>query len=252
MDRHRILVLGGTTEARELAERLAGRPEFETVVSLAGRTESPKPLPVRTRVGGFGGAEGLADYLVDEKIDLLIDATHPFANQISINAEKAAELTEVPLFALCRPGWLQGSDDHWLQVASVAEAVAALGPVRRRIFLSIGRQEACQFSRAPRHAYVVRSVDPVEPPLAVPDCRYILAIGPFTAESEKDLFLDHCIDTLVTKNSGGTATYGKIEAARALGLDVIMIERRMPPDVHTVHDAGTALELIDHLLSPEK
>jgi precorrin-6A/cobalt-precorrin-6A reductase len=252
MGRPRILVLGGTTEARELAERLAARPEFDTIVSLAGRTESPRALPVPTRVGGFGGVEGLADYLVAEKIDLLVDATHPFANQISINAEKAAELTDVPFFALCRPGWLQHPDDRWLLVASVAEAVAALGPIPRRVFLSIGRQEAYQFSAAPQHAYVVRSVDPVEPPLAVPDCRYILATGPFTAERERDLFLDNRIDTLVTKNSGGTATYGKIEAARALALEVFMIERRMPPDVRTVHDAESALDLIDHLLSPTK
>jgi precorrin-6A/cobalt-precorrin-6A reductase len=252
MGRYRILVLGGTTEARELAERLAERPEFDAIVSLAGRTESPRPLPVATRVGGFGGAAGLADYLGDEKIDLLIDATHPFANQISANAVEAAKAVGIPIFSLCRPGWVRQADDRWVSVGSVAAAVIALGETPRRVFLSIGRQEAHQFSAAPQHSYLARSVDPVEPPLAVSSCQYILATGPFTAEREKELFRYHRIDTLVTKNSGGTATYGKIEAARALGIAVIMIERQPPPGVRTVPDAGSAVELIGHLLPPVK
>jgi precorrin-6A/cobalt-precorrin-6A reductase len=252
MGRHRILVLGGTTEARELAERLAGRVDLDTVVSLAGRTESPKPLPVETRIGGFGGIAGLVNYLIQENIDLLIDATHPFANQISAHAAEAAKATGVPVFSLCRPGWVRQADDRWVSVGSVAAAVIALGGTPRRVFLSIGRQEAHQFSAAPQHFYLVRSVDPVEPQLTVPHCDYILATGPFTAEREKDLFQYNRIDTLVTKNSGGTATYGKIEAARALGLAVIMIERQPPPGIQTVHDAESAVGLIDHLLSPMK
>jgi precorrin-6A/cobalt-precorrin-6A reductase len=252
MGRYRILVLGGTTEARALAELLAERPEFDTVVSLAGRTEQPRPLPVETRTGGFGGVAGLIDHLTQHKIDLLIDATHPFANQISAHAAEAAKAAGVPIFALCRPGWVRQADDRWVSVGSIAAAAIALGETPRRVFLSIGRQEAHQFSAAPQHFYLVRSVDPVEPPLAVPHCDYILATGPFTAEGEKDLFLYNRIDTLVTKNSGGTATYGKIEAARALGLAVIVIERQPPPGVRTVHDAGNAVELIDHLLPPVK
>jgi precorrin-6A/cobalt-precorrin-6A reductase len=252
MGRHRILVLGGTTEARELAERLAGRPEFETIVSLAGRTEQPKALPVATRIGGFGGVAGLTGYLADQKIDLLIDATHPFANQISAHATEAAKAVRVPIFALCRPGWVRQTNDRWVSVGSVAEAATALGETQRRVFLSIGRQEAYQFSAAPQHFYLVRSVDPVEPPLAVPHCRYILGTGPFIAEGEKGLFRSNRIDTLVSKNSGGTATYGKIEAARELGLTVIMIERQPSPDVRTVHNAESAVELIDHLLPPMK
>lgn len=252
MGKHRILVLGGTTEARQLAELLAGRTEFETTVSLAGRTETPKPLPVPTRIGGFGGVPGLVDYLDREKIDLLIDATHPFANQISANAAEAASAAGVPIFALCRPGWLKQPHDRWISVGNVAAAVIALGDAPRRVFLSIGRQEAYQFSSAPQHYYLVRSVDPVDPPLAVPHCDYLLATGPFTAAGETDLFQYNRIDALVTKNSGGTATYGKIEAARALGLAVIMIERQPPPGVRTVHDAESAVGLIDHLLSPAK
>lgn len=252
MDRHRILILGGTTEARALAERLADRPDLDTTISLAGRTEAPKPLPVPTRTGGFGGTAGLADYLMREKIDLLIDATHPFAEQISSNAADAAKATGVPIFALCRPGWIKQAGDRWISVGSIAAAVVALGDNPRRVFLSIGRQEAHRFSAAPQHFYLVRSVDPVEPPLAVPDCDYILDTGPFTVERELDLFRHNRIDTLVTKNSGGSATYAKIEAARSLGIAVIVIERQPAPGVQTVHDAEGAVELIDHLLPPAK
>lgn len=233
-----------------MCEALALRNEFDTVVSLAGRTVDPKPLPVPTRSGGFGGADGLARYLADEKIDLLIDATHPFANQISANAAKAASIAGIPMFALSRPTWIRQANDRWISVGSVAAAVIAVGDTPRKVFLSIGRQEAHQFSAAPQHGYVIRSVDPVDPPLTLPRCEYVLATGPFGSENEEALFRTHGIDTLVTKNSGGTATYGKIEAARRLGIAVIMIERQAPAGVRSVHDAASALQLVDHLLPP--
>jgi precorrin-6A/cobalt-precorrin-6A reductase len=248
----RILILGGTTEARGLCELLADRAEFDTIVSLAGRTEAPKPLPVPTRIGGFGGADGLADYLRNENIDLLVDATHPFANKISANAAEAASAAGVQIFALCRPGWVRRAEDRWISVGSVEAAVVALGEAPRRVFLSIGRQEAHQFSAAPQHYYLVRSVDPVEPALVVPQVDYILASGPFTIEGETDLFRYNRIDALVTKNSGGSATYAKIEAARTLGIAVIIVERQPAAGVATVHDAAAALETILHLLSPER
>ncbi|MBL0373934.1 cobalt-precorrin-6A reductase [Rhizobium sp. KVB221] len=250
MTKHRILVLGGTTEARQLAELLAPRPEFDCIVSLAGRTLDPKPLPLPVRSGGFGGAAGLANYLRNENISLLIDATHPFANQISANAASAAAATDTPIFALCRPGWQRQPGDRWSSVASIEDAVRGLGNRRKRVFLAIGRQEAHQFSGAPQHDYLVRSVEPVDPPLAVPDCRYILASGPFAEQDERKLLADNAIDVIVSKNSGGTATYGKIAAARTLGIDVVMIERKPDIGVRTVHHADAALELIDHLLAP--
>lgn len=222
------------------------------MVSLAGRTEAPKPLPVPTRIGGFGGAVGLADYMRNEKIDLIVDATHPFANRISANAAQAARTADVPIFALCRPGWVRQADDRWISVGSIEAAVVALGETPRRVFLSIGRQEAHHFSAAPQHDYLVRSVDPVEPALSVPQADYILASGPFTVEDETELFRQNRIDTLVTKNSGGSATYAKIEAARALGIAVIIVERQPAAGLQTVHDARTALETIVHLLSPER
>jgi precorrin-6A/cobalt-precorrin-6A reductase len=246
----RILILGGTTEARGLAERLAQRQDIEALISLAGRTADPRPLPLPTRIGGFGGVEGLIDYLAKENVDLLVDATHPFANQISANAASAAERSGVPLFALRRPAWESVASDRWTRVHDVDAAAAALGGKPRRVFLAIGRQEAGRFSTAPQHSYLVRSVDPVDPPLAVPDCRYLLASGPFSEVDERRLLADERIDVVVTKNSGGSATYGKIAAARELGLDVIVIERRKPPGVTAVSTVEAAMALIDQLLPP--
>jgi precorrin-6A/cobalt-precorrin-6A reductase len=250
MGKHRILILGGTTEARQLAEHLALRGDLEATISLAGRTVDPKPLPLPTRIGGFGGVDGLVDYLANEKICLLIDATHPFANQISANAAEAVERTGLPVFALCRPGWERQAGDRWISVADVAGAIQALGSTPRRVFLAIGRQEAGQFSAAPQHAYLVRSVDPVVPPLDVPDCRYILASGPFDEGDETRLLHENSIDVVVSKNSGGTATYAKIAAARTLGIEVVMIERQKPAGLKTVGTVEAALELIDQMLPP--
>ncbi|MDB5556732.1 MAG: Cobalt-precorrin-6x reductase [Rhizobium sp.] len=250
MGKHRILILGGTTEARQLAERLALRGDIEATISLAGRTMDPKPLPLPTRAGGFGGVNGLVGYLANEKIDLLIDATHPFANQISANAAEAAQRSGTPIFALCRPGWERKEGDRWISVADIASAVEALGSAPRRVFLAIGRQEAGQFSAAPQHAYLVRSVDPVVPPLDVPNCRYILASGPFDEDDETRLLRENNIDVVVSKNSGGAATYAKIGAARALGIEVVVIERRKPAGVRTVGTVAAALELVDQMLPP--
>lgn len=252
MQRPRILILGGTTEARQLAERLASRDDYHAIISLAGRTIHPCPLPVETRVGGFGGANGLADYIRKQNVSLVIDATHPFANQISANAADAARLTGVPIFALCRPDWARQDGDNWISVADIEAAVAALGAAPQRIFLAIGRQEAHQFSRAPQHLYLVRSVDPVDPPLAVPDCQYILASGPFDETDENALLVENRIDVIVCKNSGGGATYGKIAAARALGIEVVMIERQVAPGILTVNDVDAALKTLDHLLAPAR
>jgi precorrin-6A/cobalt-precorrin-6A reductase len=250
MAQHRILILGGTTEARGLAERLAVRGDIAATISLAGRTSEPRPLPLPTRIGGFGGIEGLTDYLTREAIGLLIDATHPFANQISSNAAAAAGKANIPVFALRRPGWDTVAGDRWTRVGNIEEAISALGTDPRRVFLAIGRQEAGRFSAAPQHRYLVRSVDPVEPPLAVPDCRYILAGGPFGEADERNLLAEQRIDVLVTKNSGGDATYGKIAAARALGIEVVMIERRQPPGMTAVGTVEAAMALIDQWLPP--
>ena len=247
---HRILILGGTTEARGLAEKLASRGDIAATISLAGRTLDPKPLPLPTRIGGFGGVEGLVDYLAQENIGLLIDATHPFANRISANAATAAERAGCAIFALRRPAWEAMAGDRWTRVADIDSAVAALGTIPRRVFLAIGRQEAARFSAATWNSYLVRSVDPVDPPLGVADCRYILSGGPFTVEDERHLLVENRIDVVVSKNSGGAATHGKIAAARDLGLDVVMIERQEPPGIAAVGTVEAALALIDQTLPP--
>ena len=161
--RNHILILGGTAEARQLASRLAERGDADVTLSLAGRTREPATQPVPVRVGGFGGPAGLADYLRAERVALLIDATHPYASQISRNAAEAARQAGMPILALRRSPWLQVEGDRWTEVGSVAEAVTALGPAPRRVFLALGRQEVAPFEAAPQHQYLVRSVDPIEP-----------------------------------------------------------------------------------------
>ncbi|RUV19663.1 cobalt-precorrin-6A reductase [Mesorhizobium sp. M7A.F.Ca.MR.245.00.0.0] len=245
---HRILILGGTTEARQLAGKLAARASV--TLSLAGRTESPVAQGVPVRTGGFGGADGLADYLRKEHIDLLIDATHPYAAQISANAAQAARVAGVPILALRRPGWEPVEGDRWTEVDTSGDAARALGPAPRRVFLALGRQEVAAFEAAPQHHYLVRSVDAIEPKLAVPDASYLLARGPFREAEERTLLEEHRIDVVVSKNSGGAATYGKIAAARALGLEVVMIQRPVLPDVPAAESVEALTVMVDHFVRP--
>lgn len=249
LDKRRILILAGTSEARALAVRLCARQDLAVTLSLAGRTRDPLPLPGPTRVGGFGGVAGLVDYLRQSGIALLVDATHPFAEQISRNAHQAAAELGLPLLSLERPAWRPREGDRWIRVASVAEAVAALGARPRRVFLAIGRQEAGAFAAAPQHHYLVRSVEAVEPPLAVPRVDYLLARGPFAAEDEQALLEAKGIEVVVCKNSGGSATYGKLAAARKLGLEVVMIERAPAGTASRAESVEEALPLVDHLLA---
>ena len=242
----RVLILGGTTEARQLAERLAPRRDLDVTLSLAGRTSNPVPHPVPLRVGGFGGVRGLADHLAAERIDRLIDATHPYAASMSDHAARAAQTNRVPLLALRRPAWTAAAGDRWTDVADVHAAVPALGAAPRNVFLALGRNEIAAFEAAPQHRYLVRSVDPVAPPLAVPQATYIRARGPFREEDDRALLETHDIDVVVSKNSGGAAAYGKIAAARALGIDVILLCRPVLPDVPAVATIDEAVAWLDH------
>jgi precorrin-6A/cobalt-precorrin-6A reductase len=245
----RILILGGTTEARRLAERLAERVDVAVTVSLAGRTTAPAAHGVPVRIGGFGGADGLGQYLTTERVDALVDATHPYAAIISAHAADAAAATRVPLLALRRPPWVARSGDRWIEVADASVAVQALGEAPRRVFLAFGRGEIRTFARAPQHHYLVRSVEPVNPPLAVPHASYVTGRGPFTEADDRALLAAHAIDLVVAKNSGGSATYGKIAAARALGLPVILLRRPALPEVPTVETIEDALTWLDHALA---
>ncbi|MDH4988865.1 cobalt-precorrin-6A reductase [Aminobacter anthyllidis] len=245
-----VLILGGTTEARQLAARLATRGDLDITLSLAGRTENPVEQPVPVRTGGFGGAQGLADWLAGHKSDLLIDATHPYAARMSANAAEAARIAGVAIFALRRPGWEPVDGDRWTLVEDTEEAVAALGDKPRRVFLALGRQEVAAFEAALQHAYVIRSVDPIEPPLGVLDATYILARGPFREADERALLEAERIDVIVAKNSGGQATYGKIAAARELGIEVILLRRPQLPDVPSAPSVAALAEMVDHFAAP--
>lgn len=245
----RILILGGTTEARLLAGELALRDRYAVTLSLAGRTERPLPHPVPLRIGGFGGRAGLATYLRAEAVDLLVDATHPHAAQISGNAVEAAADAKVALVALRRPAWTRQEGDDWIEVADMAAARDALGTAPRRVFVAVGRGGLETLIGAPQHDYLIRSVEPVAPPLAVPRARYILDRGPFREAAEAALLDANQIDIIVAKNSGGAAAYGKIAAARARGIPVVMIRRPALPTVACADSVEDAMALIDHALT---
>jgi len=233
-----------------LAGRLAGRSDLKVTLSLAGRTARPAAQPVPVRVGGFGGTEGLATYLAAQRVDALVDATHPYADTIAAHAATAAARVSIPILGLRRPAWIAVPGDRWIEVADVDGAVAALGTVPRRAFLAIGRQEVGAFAAAPQHDYLIRSVDPVEPPLDVPHANYIVARGPFREDAERALLQQHRIQFVVAKNGGGQATYGKIAAARALRISVIMLRRPMLPDVPAAETVEDAVAWLDHAPAP--
>jgi precorrin-6A/cobalt-precorrin-6A reductase len=245
----RILILGGTTEARELAQRLARRADLQIVISLAGRTRSPAPQPVPVRSGGFGGAAGLAEYLRKERINAVIDATHPYAHVISANAAVAARQAGVSLIALRRAPWQAVAGDRWSEAVDVADAVRRLGARPRRIFVTLGRSELAALTPAPQHFYLIRSVDPVEPPLSLPRVSYVIDRGPFSEADDGALMREHAIDAVIAKNSGGAASYAKIAAARALGIEVVMLRRPAPSDGPAVASVDEAIAWLDHAIA---
>jgi precorrin-6A/cobalt-precorrin-6A reductase len=237
----RVLILGGSSEASALAGLLAADPRFQATLSLAGVTRQPLPSPIPQRVGGFGGVAGLVAWLRAERVDALIDATHPFARQMSLNAVAAAEHAAVPLLQLLRPPWTAVEGDRWIPVADMSAAALALGEAPRRVFLTVGRKELAPFLAKPQHRYVIRSVDPPTPALLPRDSLALSARGPFALEDEGRLLAEHEIEVLVTKNSGGSATAAKLKAARERGLPVVMVERPELPLAERAPDAAAAL-----------
>ena len=232
-----------------MAERLAQRAGLDVMLSLAGRTASPVAHAVPIRVGGFGGAEGLADHLAAERVDALIDATHPYANIISENAAAAARRTAVPFVALRRPPWSAVAGDRWIEVSDARGAADAIGQDSCGVFVTIGRNELGPFAAAPQHRYLIRSVDAVSPPLPLPHVTYITARGPFSEASDRALMTDHAIEVVISKNSGGSAAYGKIAAARSLGIKVIILRRPLAPEAPSVNTVEDALIWLDHALT---
>ncbi|WP_417425881.1 cobalt-precorrin-6A reductase [Hoeflea sp.] len=220
-----ILILGGTSEAAELARDLVARhPDARVITSLAGRTREPATLAGEVRSGGFGGVEGLANFIRAERVTRMVDATHPFARQISANAIKAAKITGVPLDIRTRMPWAKKPGDIWIEVQGLKAAREAL-PTGARVLLALGSQHIGLFASREDVHFIVRMIDPPEHPLELPDHALILGRPGDTAAVETMLLIAHSITHIVCRNSGGKAAYAKIEAARQLGLPVIMVGR---------------------------
>lgn len=239
-----VLVLGGTTEARRLAESLAGDRSVRVTTSLAGRVSAPRLPPGDVRVGGFGGPDGLAAWVREHDVDALIDATHPFAATMSRNAAEAAARAHVPLLALRRPGWVAQDGDRWHAAGSLAEAAELLPALGQRVFLTTGRMGLAAFAGAGLDDlwFLVRSVDAPEPPCPA-RTEVLLDRGPFTLEGERALIRRHRLDVLVTKDSGGDATAPKLTAAREAGIPVVVVRR--PPVPEGVPVARTPAEAVE-------
>lgn len=244
----RVLILGGTTEGRALADALAGDRRFAPIYSLAGRTAAPKLPGVETRVGGFGGAEGLAAWLQSEGIAAIVDATHSYAARISANAVLAAESGALPLLRLQRPAWRAEVGDNWRDAADTDAGVRLLGEKPQTVLLTIGRSEVAAFREAPQHRYVVRAVDAPKREDLPPRAEVILQRGPFALADELTLMRSRGIDVVVSKNSGGDAAYAKIVAARQFGIPVVMIDRPRLPAARECGDVSAALEWLDAVL----
>lgn len=237
----RVLILGGTGEALALAKALTALPDVAVVSSLAGRTQQPLPLPGDTRVGGFGGASGLADYL-RQQADLLIDATHPFAAQITAHGAAAAAAADVPRLMLVRPAWVPvPGRDRWIEVDSHAAAAACLPGLGQRFFLTIGRQELAEFAHLQSLWFLMRMIDPPAAGAAVPPGEVLLARGPFDLAAERSLLQRYQLDAIISKNSGGDATYAKILAAQQLQLPVVMVQRPLLPPGEQAGSVAEAL-----------
>ncbi|MDX2289140.1 MAG: cobalt-precorrin-6A reductase [Hyphomicrobiaceae bacterium] len=239
----RVLILGGTTEASRLAVAVKAAG-LDAVFSYAGRTVAPVRQPLPTRIGGFGGVAGLCRYLRDEAITHVVDATHPFAVEISANAAAACAGCGVPLLALERTPWQAGPGDRWRGVPDLAHAVAALPIPPTRIFLAIGNQHLAAFAHAPQHHYLVRLVDPPQHPLPLARVEIVIARGPFDIDGDCALMQRHGTQLVIARNSGGAGADAKLVAARRLGLPVVLIERpQMPPR----RRAETVEEVMDWL-----
>ncbi len=254
----RVLLLAGTSEARQLAGQLAKVNNLEPIASLAGVTREPRGYPVETRTGGFGGADGLERYIVARHIDLIVNATHPFAEMMSANAAAAAKATDTPLLRLLREPWQPTDGDRWLEVAGVADAVAAL-PDEARVLFATGGGSVEQIAAAGPRAGLwgaVRLIEPINQPFPLQRGEFILAQPPFSFEQELELMRRLEITHLVTKNAGGNSGQAKLRAARTLGLEVVVVRRpRQPAGQITVARLPDMLAMISNSMSqsrPEK
>jgi len=235
----RVLVLCGTGDAIELVAKLSKIPHIETIASLAGRTSQPASLIGKVRTGGFGGVDGLATYLQTQQIDYLIDATHPFAIQMSDHAAAATKAVGIPSVMLVRPAWKKVTGDRWIEVESVEAAVQAIPVTAKRIFLTVGRQQLEPFTTLKEPWYLIRSIESSD--VVIPNSKIVLDRGPFNLEQERQLLSEYRIDLIVSKNSGGAATYAKVVAARELDIPIVMVQRPVMPNVEQVESVDRSI-----------
>jgi precorrin-6A/cobalt-precorrin-6A reductase len=241
----RALLLGGTGDANALAQALI-RARIDAIYSYAGRTQIPLPHALPTRTGGFGGVAGLADYIRHEAITHVIDATHPFAAEMSRRAVEACAATNTPLIALERTPWVRMPGDNWIDVADIDAAVTALPDAPARVFLAIGRQHIAPFAAKPQHAYTLRFVDAPDDALPLPNAEMIVSRGPFTLEGDRELMASRRINFIVARNSGGSGARAKIDAARELGIPVITIARPVLPKRPRVESVEAVMAWLGH------
>src|SRR5262249_3107743 len=224
----RVLILGGTGEAAKLAAQAAQLQGVEVITSLAGRTRRPVTPSGRVRIGGFGGDAGLVDYMQEQRIDLLIDATHPFAAQISFNAATAAHVCGLPHLLLVRPPWDPMEGDRWMEVESIAAAVSIVPSVAQRVFLTTGRQDLAAFAPLKDLWFLMRMIDPPTPDTPVPPGTLVLERGPFALEDERELLKIYTIEAIVSKNSGGGGPYTETRSQRGMEMCLVMgVDARM-------------------------
>lgn len=228
-----------------MARRVAGLA-CDATLSYAGRVTSPMEQPIPVRSGGFGGVDGLARYLRDTQVTHVIDATHPFAAGISQNAAQASAMAGLPLIALTRPQWTPEPGDNWHAIDHISFAPQYIGNKRQNVFLAIGRQEIDTFAIAPQHRYLLRVVDPPERAFRLPDHHIEIARGPFRLADDLTLLRRHGIEVIVSKNSGGSGARAKIDAARQLGLPVIMVNRPRMPNRREVSEVADVIKWLGH------
>jgi precorrin-6A/cobalt-precorrin-6A reductase len=246
----RVLILGGTADANRLVAAVVKHPGIDAVLSYAGRTDNPTKPPIAWRVGGFGGVDGLVNYLRSEKIAHVVDATHPFAAQISAHAVTACAIANVPLLALQRPPWPRRPGDDWIEVDDLGAAAEALGSAPRRVFLGIGRQHLERFAAYPQHVYLLRVVDPPRVTRPLQGAEVIVARGPFDFASDRAMLVKHRIEIVVARNAGGDSASAKIEAARDLRLPVVMVRRPFIPAREKVETTAEVLRWLGHEATP--
>lgn len=231
-------------EASALSRKVA-EANIPAVISFAGRVEAVKPQPLPTRMGGFGGVDGLVAYMRENNVTHVVDATHPFAAQMSCNAIEACNQSGIPLIALTRAAWDQQTGDNWTRAADIPNAAALMAGRARRVFLAVGRMHLGEFAINPQHFYLLRLVDQPTDPLPFPQCEAIIARGPFSFDDDLELLKQNRIDLIVSKNAGGSGSRSKIDAARELGIEVIMIDRPDIPPRLEVHSADEVMRWLE-------